>query len=384
MRELDLCKHFGKCGGCALQDVPYSQQLQLKRELILKQAKKRGVNLPPFSLRPSPREFYYRNKIEMSFFPLDGGNIALGFHPRGNNREIIDLEECRLYDEFLETFLPKMKEFAQGTGLPAYDKYKHTGFFRYVVLRKNRAGDMLLALVVSSQGELDTDSFIRFASEFEEIKGVFLIIHDGLGDAVGFGQVRHLSGITEIEEIVESVRFLIGLKTFFQVNPYAVDILYSIAVDFVKEHISSGKILDLYSGSGGIGLVLAKQGYTVLGVELNEQACRDAQLNAEMNGIKSYSIVQGNVRAVLGVKKDWIDKFDLVLVDPPRSGLVPKVRDRIERLNTKYLLYVSCNPITFMEDVNVFSRTYEIIAFESVDMFPHTPHIETVALLERR
>ena len=367
-----------------LQDLPYSDQLLLKRDFILKQAKKNKITLPNFSVRPSPREFYYRNKIEMTFFPKEDGGIALGFHPKRTNKEIVDLDECRIYDKMLENFLPAIKEFAKQTGLSAYDKYKHTGFFRYAVLKKNRQGEMLFALVVSSQGQVCKDEFIRVAMQFSEIKGLFLITHDGLGDAVVFGKVEHLSGVTELEETAMGVRYLISLQSFFQVNPYAVDLLYSVAFDFVHESLPQGKVLDIYSGSGGIGLVFAKRGYDVLGVELNEQACKDALLHAQMNGITNYNIIEGNARAVLGIRKDWIGSFDIVIVDPPRSGLVPKVRERIVRLMPEYILYISCNPVSFMADMRQILTAYDIAAFESVDMFPHTPHVETVALLKRR
>ncbi len=382
-----LCKHFGDCGGCFFQDIDYKEQLQLKKELVQKQAVKNGVPLPPFELLPSPEKFFYRNKLELTFFQKDDNSVGLGFHRRGTNREAIDISECLLFSERLPEYISEIKEMVNSTGLPAYNKYSHKGFWRYVVLRKNRQGRFLLGIVTSSQGSSEKikellDKFVKD----RKARGACHIVSDNLGDAVGYEKVVSLAGVPWIWEEFCGVTFAIGLVGFFQVNPYATEILYQWVKDFVFDNLSLGsRILDLYAGSGGVGLVLSKYGMNVLGVEMDENAIWIAKENLKLNEIKGkYSVLKGNVRAILGINRDWKGRFDCVIIDPPRSGLPPKVRDRTVKLDAEYLVYISCNPVTFMKDVKVFLDRYEFMSFKAIDMFPHTPHLEVVGFLRRK
>ncbi len=377
------CRHFGACGGCALQDIPYSEQIALKRDLILKQAYKNKIELPEFEVLPSPREFFYRNKVELTFSNSKDGKINLGFHQRGQNREVLDIEECLLFSDKLPLLLERVRSFVRGKGIPAYDKYSHKGFWRYLLVKRNRKEEYLVALVTSSQFEVDTEGFLASVSDLDWIKSVYWVVHDGLGDAIGFEKVIHCKGEGYLIEELSGLKFVIGLRGFFQVNPWSTEILYDWVRDYVKKNVE-GKILDLYAGSGGIGLVLAREGYSVLGIEMDDSAVLEAKQNVMLNGIKNYSMLKGNVRALLGKNPNWRKMFDCVIIDPPRSGMPPKVRYRVVKLKARHLVYISCNPVTFMTDLKDIVPSYEVVNFRAIDMFPHTPHVEVVAFMQRR
>lgn len=377
------CRYFGLCGGCALQDIPYPEQVSLKKGLILKQAYKNRIDLPEFCVEPSPREFFYRNKIEMTFSNSGQGKVNLGFHRRGRNREVIDIQECLLFSEDLPILLEKIRSFVGLRRLPAYDKYSHSGFWRYLLVRRNRSDEYLLSLITSSQFEPDTKGWIEILSDLPLVRSVYWVIYDGLGDAVGFEKVIHCAGERYLIEELAGIKFVVGLRGFFQVNPWGTERLYVWVKDYIKDNVQ-GKILDLYAGSGGIGLVLAKEGMSVLGIEMDDSVVAEARQNVDLNGIKGYSMLKGNVRALLGKNPGWRGQFDCIIMDPPRSGMPPKVRYRVVKLNATHLVYISCNPVTFMSDLKDIVPSYEIIDFKAIDMFPHTPHVELVAFMRRR
>ena len=378
-----LCKHFGVCGGCAIQDVPYEEQLILKRDLVRKQAYKHKIDLPEFQVEPSPRVFFYRNKVELTFSSGPEGEVFLGFHQRGQNRKVIDLRECLLFSERLPQLLNLLRDFAREHSLVPYDKYSHQGFLRYVVVKRTREEEYLLALVTSSQGQVLGEELAQRFSDLEWVETLYWVVHDGWGDAVGYDRVVHLKGTGYLVEDILGMRFVIGLRGFFQVNPWSTEILYGWVKDYVSNYVQ-GKVLDLYAGSGGIGLVLAKAGFEVLGIEMDDGAVGEAKQNVLLNGIKGYSMLKGNVRALLGLNPNWRGQFDCVIIDPPRSGMPPKVRYRVAKLGARNLVYISCNPLTFMADLKDLLSVYELVDFKAVDMFPHTPHVEVVAFLRRR
>ncbi len=377
-----LCSHFGVCGGCKLQDIDYNEQLILKKELISKQAYKQGIELPEFELIASPKVFFYRNKIELSFAP-GRESVLLGFHQKGKDRSIVDIKECLLFSEKLPEILSVVREFVKESGLPAYHKYEHKGFWRYCVLRRNRKQDYILAIVTSSQGKCQPKGLLNKIESLSYIKGVFWVTCDRLGDAVGYDRIEQLHGEEVLIEEICGVKFFIGLRGFFQVNPWATELLYNFVLDYVIENVK-GKILDLYAGSGGVGLVLAKQGFDVLGIEIEEGAVSEAKRNVVANEIRTYSMLKGNVRALLGINPDWRKKFNCVIIDPPRSGMPPKVRYRVVKLKAEHIIYISCNPITFMQDLKELLTSYDLVKFSALDMFPHTPHIEVLAFLRKK
>ncbi len=378
-----LCRYFGDCGGCKLQDIPYAQQIEIKREFILKQAEKHNVVLPDFKVTPSPREFFYRNKIELTFSNGGDGKVNLGFHRYKKNREIIDIDECLIFSERLPLLLSRIKDYVHFLSLPAYDKFSHKGFWRHLLIRRNKEDIFTVAMATSSQFNTDKRALIDALADLDFVKNIYWIVNDRLGDAIAFEDVELLKGDGLLYERVCSTDFIIGLKGFFQVNPWAVESLYCLVLELARRY-TSGKVLDLYAGSGGIGLVLAKNGFDVLGIELDDGAVSEARQNMLNNGIKNYSMLKGNVRALLGKNPDWVGKFDTVILDPPRSGMPDKVRRRVLRLAPSNLVYISCNPVTFMADIVDFLEAYRIEDFFAIDMFPHTPHIELVAFMKRK
>ncbi len=378
-----LCRYFGSCGGCKLQDIPYPQQIEIKREFILKQSEKHNIVLPNFEVIPSPKEFFYRNKVELTFSNVPDGGLGLGFHRYKRNREIVDIEECLIFSERLPLLLSRIKEYVHSLSLPAYDKFSHKGFWRHLLIRRNKEDVFTVALSTSSQFSPDKEGLLDALGDLDFVRNIYWVFNDRLGDAIAFEDVELLKGDGLLYERVCSTEFIIGLRGFFQVNPWAVESLYCLVLDLVRQY-TSGKVLDLYAGSGGIGLVLAKDGFDVLGIEMDDGAVSEARQNMLNNGIKSYSMLKGNVRALLGKNPDWVGKFDTVILDPPRSGMPEKVRRRVLRLAPSNMVYISCNPVSFMSDMLDFIKEYDMISFSAIDMFPHTPHVELMAFMQRK
>lgn len=369
--------------GVPWQVLSYERQLEIK-EAQVEEALRRLGGLDGFEMEPivpAVEQWRYRNKLEYSFGAVDG-ELCCGFHAPGSWSEIVPLDDCLLASERGNEARRVALEALRPLGLEPYDRREHTGFLRNLVVREGRrTGDMQVRLV-TSPGPFDGAAF---ASAMQEA-GATSVIHsvaERTGETTHGGQHTLLAGTPEIEELCAGLRFSLGADAFFQTNTEMADVLYATAAEFAGLK-GWERCYDLCCGIGSIGLVLAPHAGEVVGVEIVEQAIEDARRNAALNEITNATFIEGNVRVVLKELAAGPTRPDLVVVDPPRSGLARKAVARIGEAAPKRIVYVSCNPTTLAPDAAQLTEAgYRLSRVRPVDMFPQTPHIECVALLER-
>jgi len=380
-----ICKHFGVCGGCKFQDIDYSDQLLLKEQKVKDLIHKHSFNTP---LKPINHfnPWFYRNKMEFTFSKGLKGELVCGMHSLQNKRQVFNLKECKIFSKDIGLILDTVRSFAQKNDYMSYDKFKHTGFLRHIIIRETKfTNQMMVGLVTSSENEFKGEDFVdalKRLSLSKEIKSISQIINDSFGDAVTFQETKLLHGEPFIVERLEKLEFKIYIDSFFQTNPEGVLKLYKKIKEYAPISKSS-KVLDLYCGAGSIALFLAEKCEFVWGVEIQASAIVNATDNAAINKVKNASFICEDTRKFL-IKGTLIDKVDLVMVNPPRSGLAKKVKKRIIELNAPCVFYSSCNSKTLFEDLVDFSDKYEIEFIEPFDFFPHTHHLEVFCCLKRR
>ncbi|MFM9164827.1 MAG: 23S rRNA (uracil(1939)-C(5))-methyltransferase RlmD, partial [Solirubrobacterales bacterium] len=358
-------------------------QLEIK-EAQVDEALRRLGGLDGFELEPivpAAEQWRYRNKLEYSFGSVDG-ELCCGFHAPGSWSEIVPLEDCLLASERGNEARRVALEALRPLGLAPYDRRAHTGFLRNLVVREGRRTGDLQVRLVTSPGPFDGSSF----AEAMVGVGATSVIHsvaERTGETTHGGRDTLLAGSPEIEELCAGLRFSLGAEAFFQTNTEMADVLYGTAAEFAGLK-GWERCYDLCCGIGSIGLVLAPNAGEVVGVEIVEQAVEDARRNAALNEITNATFIEGNVRVVLKELAEGPARPDLVVVDPPRSGLARKAVARIAEAAPKRIVYVSCNPTTLAPDAAQLAEGgYRLVRVRPVDMFPQTPHIECVALLER-
>lgn len=356
------CPYFGKCGGCSWQDIEYSAQLKLKeasvRELF-------GDCLP---IIPAPEEFHYRNRMDLAFGP----DFTLGL--RSGKARVIDLEHCLLMSEASNALLPRLKKFVSEQEMTSYP----TGIIRHVVIRDGKnIKNTVLNVLTSADGKFPLNEL------WEELKdtvqGITWSINPSPADR-SVGDIQQTFGQDHLLESLNGLKFKVPIQSFFQTNTLQAERLLDVIADLTA--LQGGEtLLDLYSGTGSIGLSLAKKAKKVVGVEENEPAAKLSIMNAEMNGIGNYSAIAGRVENSLEV---WSLKFEVMILDPPRPGINTKVLNEIGKAKPSKIIYVSCNPTTQKHDVDILKGFgYEIENCQPLDLFPHTPHIENVIALRR-
>jgi 23S rRNA (uracil1939-C5)-methyltransferase len=378
------CDHFPACGGCRFQDLAYEAQLREKeRQVRDSLVRLGGVADPPLEpALPAESPFHYRNKLEYSFAPGRDGPL-LGFHRAGRWDEVLDIHRCWLTAEFGNDVRDVVREWARREGLEAYDQQAGTGFLRHLVVREGRNTGQALVLLVTGPGKLPIDNFVETVTRLEPVRSVYWGVNDRPAEVTSVPS-RLLWGDEAIEEQLNGLRFRIRPNAFLQTNTAMAERLYALAVEYAG---LSGRetVYDLYCGIGTIGLVLAKQALTVWGVEASEESVACALENAELNGIGNAAFFAGDVGRSLEELRDRAGPPDVVIVDPPRAGLSGKALRQVARLQAPRIVYVSCNPTTLAANVKELAAEwgYRLERARAVDMFPHTPHIETVALLVR-
>lgn len=379
-----ICKHFGVCGGCKFQDINYSEQLLLKEQQVKDLIYKHSFDAP---LKPINHfnQWFYRNKMEFTFSQDENGEIVCGMHSVANKRQVFNLKECKIFSKDIGLILDAIRDFASENEYTSYDKFKHRGFLRHIIIRETKFSDqMMIGLVTSNENVLRDEAFVDMLKDLslsKEIKSVSHITNDSLGDAVTFEKTKLLYGEPFIVECLEKFEFKIYIDSFFQTNPVGVVELYKK----IREYASvskNNKVLDLYCGAGTIALFLAENSEFVWGVEMQDSAINNATNNAKENKIKNVSFICEDVRKFL-IKGNLIDKIELVMINPPRSGLSKKIKKRILELNAPHIFYSSCNPKTLFVDLEDFSNKYKIEFIEPFDFFPHTPHLEVFVALKR-
>ncbi len=380
------CKHFGQCGGCSLQTIPYHYQLEMKAQQvkgILEEANIRNYEF--LGIEPSPLEYAYRNKMEFSFGDeIKGGPLTLGMHPKGKFYEIITTNGCQIIDEDFRKILETILEFFREGKVPYFHKVTHEGILRHLVVRKAYKTDQLLInLVTTSQQELQLDSLkekLLSLSLSGKIMGILHTINDNVADIVQRDKTRILYGQDFITEEILGLSFKISAFSFFQTNSLGAEKLYSIVRDFAGS-TEDQMIFDLYCGTGTIAQIMAPVAKKVIGIEIVEEAVKAAKENASLNGLNNCNFITGDVMEKID---ELVGKPDLIILDPPRAGIHPKAIHKIIDFRPSKFIYVSCKPTSLANDLPIFTENgYKITKVQCVDMFPHTMHVETIVLLQR-
>jgi 23S rRNA (uracil1939-C5)-methyltransferase len=381
------CAHYPACGGCRFQDLAYDAQLEQK-QLQVRDALQRlgGVAAPPLDpiVPCEPEIFHYRNKLEYSFTTTPAGP-ALGFHRAGRWDEVLALERCWLADELGNRIRDAVRDWAREEGLEAYSQADGTGYLRHLVVRQGRNTGQALVQLVTAPGErFETGYLVDVLRRFPEVRSVHWSVNDSPAEVTSL-PTRRLWGEEWIEEELAGLRVRVRPNAFLQTNTAMAERLYGL-VRQAAALTGRETVWDLYCGIGAIGLSLAAQALTVWGIEISEEAVACALENTELNGIANAAFFAGRVGEVVDELLARSGPPDVVVVDPPRAGLAGKALSRLGGIGAPRLVYVSCNPTTLAGDAKRLREEfgYHLERVTPVDMFPHTPHIECVALFQRR
>ncbi|MEO8291369.1 MAG: 23S rRNA (uracil(1939)-C(5))-methyltransferase RlmD [Gaiellaceae bacterium] len=378
------CAHYPACGGCRFQDLAYEAQIEAKAgqvaDALARIGRLEGFELEP--IVPAASIFHYRNKLEYSFKATDSG-VALGFHKAGRWDEVLDIERCWLTTDLGNAIRNAVKAWANEQGLAAYDQETQQGYLRHLVVREGRNTGQALVVLVTAPGALPEEGFVETVQRFPEVRSVYWAINDTPAEITSVPS-RLLWGEEAIEEQILGLRFRVRPNAFLQTNTEMAEKLYSLAIEYAGL-TGEETVYDLYCGTGTIGISMAREALTVWGIEASEESVACAVENAELNGLANTAFFAGEVGADVEELRERAGPPDVVVVDPPRSGLVGKALARVGALEAPRLVYVSCNPTTLAgnakELVSDFGYTLERV--RPVDMFPHTPHVESVALFTR-
>jgi 23S rRNA (uracil1939-C5)-methyltransferase len=379
------CSHYPACGGCRFQDLAYEAQVAAKEEQV-REALRRigGLADPPLEpILPAESVFHYRNKLEYSFSSTPSGP-ALGFHKAGRWDEVLDIERCWLTTDLGNAIREAVCGWARSEGLPAYDQAEQRGYLRHLVFREGRNTGQALVQLVTAPGKLvGEDTFVAALRRFEEVRSIHWAVNDRPAEVTNL-PTRLLWGEEAIEEELGGLRFRVRPNAFLQTNTAMAVRLYRLALDYAAL-TGEETVYDLYCGIGTIGLTFAREALTVWGVEVSEESVACALENAALNGIHNAAFFAGEVGEAVAELRERAGEPDVVVVDPPRAGLSGKALRRIARLEPERIVYVSCNPTTLAGNVKTLAADwgYRLERARPVDMFPHTPHVETVALLRR-
>lgn len=367
--------------GAPWQVLPYERQLQVKQEQV-DDALRRIGRLDGFLLEPivpAVEQWRYRNKVEFSFGTDEAGTLHCGFHPPGRWDLVAPMGDCLLVSERANAARRQVLDWARAQGLAAHDRRAHDGLLRNLVVREGRRTGELQVRLVTAHGELDADSLI----DAVDCEGLFWTRTDALAETTAGGETDLLAGDVTMAEELCGLRFAISPQAFFQTNTEMAERLYGVAGEYAAL-TGFERVYDLFCGIGTIGLSLAPRAGEVWGVEIVEPAVADAIASARANQVTNASFFAGDVRTSMRELVERAGRPDVVVVDPPRSGLSQKIVRRIVEAGPKRVVYVSCNPTTLAPNAAQLAEAgYALRRVRPVDMFPQTPHIECVALLER-
>jgi len=386
-----ICQHFGICGGCSFQDVEYPVQLKNKHDRVtglLSQFECGNVH----PIIPSENIFRYRNKVELAFGDeKDTGKNMLGFRQKNRFSRIVNIEDCLLISEKANSVVHKVRNWVNKSGLPVYNQVKHTGFFRYLVMRETSTGELMVNLIVNCtayQFEYEHKSmFAEFAASFgADVTSFFTGVNDTKSDVARVDKIYLLAGRDCITEQIGNYKYRISPTTFFQTNKFTVNSLYSTIKQYAAGDNGIATCLDIYCGSGTISIFVSDLFDKVIGIESNPDSVADALKNIELNKIKNCEFVTERAEVMLGrlFETKFNVRLSTVIVDPPRPGLAKSVVSSLMELNPNKIVYVSCNPETLVNDLQAMTKFYRITDIQAVDMFPHTPHVETVVKLAHK
>lgn len=393
-----VCKHYGTCGGCKWQILPYSEQLRYKQQQVVDNLTRIGkVQLP--EIRPilgSEKVYHYRNKLEFTFadhqwltteemkagVPFQPG---LGFHMPNCFDKVMQVDECHLMDPLNDAIRNGVYRFAVEHGMTFYNEHSHTGQLRNLMIRNNEQGEYMVVVVFGEQLTKEGEGLLQYLrDEFKQIISLQYVINEKFNDTIGDLEVHVFYGQEAIIEQMEGLRFKVGPKSFYQTNTEQAYELYKVVREFAG---LTGKelVFDLYTGTGTIANFVAKKAKQVIGIEYVPEAIEDAKLNAAFNGLTNTLFFAGDMKDIL--TQAFVNEYgkpDVIITDPPRAGMHEDVINTILFAAPERIVYVSCNPATQARDLNLLDGAYEVIAVQPVDMFPHTQHVENVVLLKKR
>ena len=392
-----FCKHFGVCGGCKWQPLPYRIQLEAKRQQVYDQLVRIGhLDVPEIRpTLPSERTVFYRNKLEFTasdrrwILPdeepeglTDDQRCGLGFHVGKFFDKVLDLDECFLQPEPSNSIRLFAKKYAIEHGIPFYNIRENRGIFRTIFVRTSESGATMVIVCFASDFRGRKAFLDALAAEFPQISSLYYIINAKLNDSISDQECILYKGEEAIFEEMEGLRFKIGPKSFYQTNTFQAYNLYKVAREFADLQ-GDEVVYDRYTGTGTIAQFVSRKASKVIGIEYVPEAIEDARINAKANGIDNCSFFAGDMKDVLTGR--FIAEHghpDVMIVDPPRAGMHPDVVKVILDAAPERIVYVSCNPASQARDLAMMAEKYEIIAVQPVDMFPHTQHVENVCKLQ--
>ena len=393
------CVHYGICGGCTFQSLPYEEQLSMKEQQVkdlidaVITEENKGYEFLP--IKASPRPKAYRNKMEFSFGDeYKDGPLALGMHKRGSFYDIVNVGECQIVDEDFRRVLKTTLEYFKEKQISFYHKLRHTGYLRHFLVRKAvKTGEILVDLVTTTQTDglgAETESTlldgwvkVLCAETYDGVlKGILHTKNDSVADTIKNEGTDILSGQDFFYEELLGLKFKITPFSFFQTNSLGAEVLYQTAREFIGDALddeASQTVFDLYSGTGTISQILSPVAKKVIGVEIVEEAVVAARENAALNGLTNCKFIAGDVLKVIDTIEE---KPDYIVLDPPRDGIHPKALEKIIRYNVPQMVYISCKPTSLARDLEVLqARGYKVKKVQCVDMFPSTGNVETVVKL---
>ena len=403
LRTEPFCQHFGVCGGCKWQHVPYEEQLRMKQQQVFDQLTRIGkVELPEF--RPilgSVKTREYRNKLdygcsnkrwltsaELKDESLEKNVPAIGFHITGAFDKILPIEKCHLMDDLHNEIRNEIRDYAIKQGISFFDLRQQTGLLRDVIIRNSNTGEWLVIIQFhydETGGEKEAKDLLQHvADKFPQITSLMYLDNQKCNDTIGDQEILTFKGKDHIFETMEDLKFKVGPKSFYQTNTEQAYHLYSVVRE-LAELTGNELVYDLYTGTGTIANFVAKKAKKVIGIEYVPEAIEDAKVNSEINGITNTLFYAGDMKDILD--DDFIAKHgrpDIIITDPPRAGMHPDVVKTILRAAPERIVYVSCNPATQARDLQVLDEQYKVMVVQPVDMFPHTPHVENVILLIKK
>lgn len=418
LRIKPQCAHFGICGGCKWQNLPYEEQLKFKQNQVMQQLRRIGhIELPECQpILGSVKTFEYRNKLDfgcsskqwLTDEEMKAGvpfQPSIGFHISGAFDKVLPISKCHLMDDLNNRIRNFISEYAKAHDITFYDLRAQHGLLRDLVMRNSLSGEWMLivqfgpkeqiqnnkeavAEEVATMSQFDHETAMSVLeaihTEFPEISSLLWVYNPKCNDTFGDLDVNTYYGTDFIYELMEDLKFKVGPKSFYQTNTEQAYHLYSVAREFAN--LSGNELVyDLYTGTGTIANFVAKNARKVVGIEYVPEAIEDAKINSQVNNIENTLFYAGDMKDIL--TEDFVAEHgrpDVIITDPPRAGMHPDVINVILGAQPKRIVYVSCNPATQARDLQLMDADYKVIAVQPVDMFPHTPHVENVVLLERR
>jgi 23S rRNA (uracil1939-C5)-methyltransferase len=399
-RENPVCRHFGVCGGCRWQHLPYNLQLHYKEKQVVDNLTRIGkVGLPVISpIIGSSEVFFYRNKLEYTFsdkrwLTKEEMNSdddfekedALGFHVPGLFDKVLDIRECHLQPEPSNVIRDSVRRYAHKNCFHFFNFRQQSGFLRNLVIRNSSDGKFMVIVVFSHDEPERRNGLLDYlSSEFPVITSLFYVINSKKNDSLADQEPVLYKGEDYLIEELDGLKFRIGPKSFFQTNTKQALKLYRTAAEMAGLK-GNEVVYDLYTGTGTIANFIASKAYKVIGIEYVDEAIRDARINSDMNKITNTEFITGDIKNVLS--GEFIKKHgspDVIITDPPRAGMHKDVIEKITEANPLRIVYVSCNAATQARDIQLFSEKFKVTGVQPVDMFPQTHHVESVILLQQK